>query len=83
MEVRHVQLSREATGSEEVVAGAEGADLGAPIGPHGAALARQAVAVQHLLGCKYCQNAGWVYGVPGIQAWLCALLHPGDANPDA
>ena len=43
-----VQLSGKAPGSYQIMAGAEGADLGAPSDAHRAALATEAVAVQHL-----------------------------------
>ena len=52
MDVSYVQLSSKAPRGDEVMAGAEGADLGPPIGAHGRAqlpsATREAVAVQHL-----------------------------------
>ena len=56
MDVHHIQLASKAPGGYEVMAGAEGADLGAPISANRAALAWNAVAVQHLNCRRRCSG---------------------------
>lgn len=57
MYVHHIQLASKTPRGNQVVAGAEGADLGTPIGAHLPSVARKVVAVQHLDCSSCCQDA--------------------------
>ena len=57
MYVGHIQLARKAPRGNQIVAGAEGADLGAPIGAHRPGVACKVVAIQHLDCSRSCQDA--------------------------